>query len=247
MAILEPIPNQPAAVGQIAGAETLVIADYHAGVERALRADVGVEVPSAAPARRDRLLSLLEQTGATRIVILGDLMHSIGTPGTAERGEIEVLVESIPQSVEIILIKGNHDGDIATWVPRVEVVEGGGRRIGSVGFIHGHTWPSAAVLDAEVVCMGHEHPRVQLADPVGATESRRCWLRGPLEAAPFDVPAADWQYPELIVVPAYNDRVGGAWVNSPEPEFLAPFLPAALPAGEVYLLDGTQLGDYRHI
>lgn len=247
MARLEPIPEQPAAVGRLAGRQTLVIADYHAGIERALQAESGVELSSQAPARRDRLLSLLEQTGATRLVILGDLMHSIGDPGTAERGEIEVLTESIPESVEIILIKGNHDGEIATWAPRITVVEASGRRIGDVGFIHGHTWPSASVLGADVICMGHEHPRVQLTDPVGATTTHRCWLRGPLEAAPFDVPAADWQHPELVVVPAYNDRVGGAWVNTPEKEFLAPFLPAALPTGTVYLLDGTQLGDYRAV
>lgn len=247
MARLEPIPEQPAAAGRIAGQQTLVIADYHAGIERALQAESGVTVTSQAPARRDRLLTLLEQTAATRLVILGDLMHSIGTPGTAERGEIEVLAESIPDGIEVILIKGNHDGDIATWVPRLEVVAAGGLRIGSVGFIHGHTWPSESVLEADVICMGHEHPRVQIVDPVGATESRRCWLRGPLVADPFDIPGADWHQPELIVVPAYNDRAGGAWVNSPDPSFLAPFLPAALPAGVAYLLDGTTLGDYRAI
>lgn len=244
MAILEPIPEQQAAVGTVAGDETLVIADYHAGIERALRDESGVELASQAPARREQLVSLVETTNATRLVILGDLMHSIGTPGTAERGEIEVLFEAIPEHVEILLIKGNHDGDIATWVPRIEVIESGGRKIGRVGFIHGHSWPSETVLQADVIYMGHEHPRVRLSDPVGATASRRCWLRGTLISKPFDVAQTAWPDPELVVVPAFNDRVGGAWVNGPKDTFLAPFLPAALPSAMVYLLDGTQLGAY---
>jgi metallophosphoesterase superfamily enzyme len=57
--------------------------------------------------------------------------------------------------------------------------------------------------------------------------------------------AAEWGAPELVVVPTFNELVGGTWIN--EGDFLTPFLPAALPAGEVYLLDGTRLGDYREL
>jgi hypothetical protein len=52
---------------------------------------------------------------------------------------------------------------------------------------------------------------------------------------------------ELIVVPAFNDRSGGTWVNVEGQAFLAPFLPAALPDGDLYLLDGTRLGNYRRV
>lgn len=247
MARIEPLPGHPAAAGTVGGKQTLVIADYHAGIEAALRAETGVELSSQAPTRRERLCSLIEQTDTRRLVILGDLMHSIGDPGGAERGEIEVLVEAIPESVELLLIKGNHDGDIDTWVPRVEIIESSGVCIDSVGFIHGHTWPSDEVLDAEIIFMGHEHPQVRLVDPVGATETRRCWLRGPLAKEPFDIQDGNWRTPELILTPAFNDRVGGAWVNDDTVEFLAPFLPAALPKATAYLLDGTRLGDYRAI
>jgi len=52
---------------------------------------------------------------------------------------------------------------------------------------------------------------------------------------------------ELVVFPAFNDLVGGTWVNVPEQGFLSPFLPETLFNGKAYLLDGTRLGDYRRV
>ena len=115
MRLLEPVVDQPAAVASIDGDRTVLIADYHAGIEAALRYERGVQIPSHAPDRRDRLCALLDRTDANRLVILGDLMHSIGDPGGAERGELEVLFETMPP-VDVTLVKGNHDGAIESWL-----------------------------------------------------------------------------------------------------------------------------------
>ena len=112
---VEPVVDQPAAVTTIDGDRTVLIADYHAGIEAALRYERGVQIPSHTPNRRERLCTLLERTDADRLVILGDLMHSIGEPGGAERGELEVLFETMPP-VDVTLVKGNHDGAIESWL-----------------------------------------------------------------------------------------------------------------------------------
>ncbi|WP_439026605.1 metallophosphoesterase [Haloarchaeobius sp. DT45] len=247
MAAVEPIPNSPAAVVETGEDRCLVVADLHAGIEDALRFERGVHVRSHASDRREQVLDLAAETDPDRFVVLGDVMHSIGGPGGAERGEIEVLLEEL--GLPTTVVKGNHDGGVESWID-AQVTDGTGVRIGDVGFTHGHTWPSTAVLGADVVCMGHEHPCVRLTDEVGGSRIERVWLRGALARDPFaDRDAAlveDWRDPELVVFPAFNDLCGGTWVNTRN-DFLAPFLPAGLEGGQAYLLDGTRLGAYQRV
>ena len=320
---LEPVPGEPAAVatmetvargdrrrgtdevtarddrGQDTGEGTtdqraLVIADYHAGIETGLRLERGVDVPSRGPERRDRLLELLERTGTSSLVVLGDLMHAIGDPGGAERGELEVLFESLPANTTVTLVRGNHDGAIESWLgdgsgfdptvghaasttaktpsgttedegdghieatiggTTVRITDGSGYRLGGLGCCHGHTWPAPAVLEADLVCLGHDHPCVRLEDEVGGARVERVWLRGRLDPAPFlergGYEGVSWleapeAAPRVVVVPAFNNLAGGCWVNRDQ-SFLTPFLPDGLADGEAYLLDGTRLGAYESV
>ena len=257
MAAVEPIPGEPAAVvdvgdgGRATGERALVVADYHAGFETALRAE-GVELGDRGAERREQLEELLDDTDPDRVVFLGDLGHWIGRPAWGERDELEALVETVTDRVPATLVKGNHDGEIEDVLP-IEVSDARGLRLGDVGFAHGHTWPSADVLAADVVCVGHEHPTVRLEDAVGGRRIERVWLRGPLAPDAFaghadvDGAAIEAIHGELVVFPAFNELVGGTWVNVEGQGFLAPFLPAGLEDGEAYLLDGTRLGDYRTI
>jgi hypothetical protein len=254
MARVEPVPNAPAATVDLGGESALAIADFHAGIEAALRWERGVELASSADERRERLLALLDRTDPDRLVVLGDLAHRIGEPGSAEATELDGLLEAVTERVPMTLVAGNHDGGLALDDrQRVDVTSTDGVRLGDVGFVHGHTWPSRDVLGAETICMGHEHPTVRLTDVVGGSRVERAWLRGRLEPAPFaehfDVAPTDldWRTPELVVFPAFNDVSGGTWVNVDGQEFLSPFLPDALVDGQAYLLDGARLGDYRRI
>jgi len=245
---VEPVPDQPAAVATTDGRRLLVVADYHAGIERGLRRD-GVELASEADARRDRLAELVEQTAPDGLVVLGDLCHSIGEPEGEEREELLALFDAIDCPTTVV--RGNHDGELDAVVDEsaadVTVTPSQGVRIGSVGFAHGHTWPSPDVLAADVVCVGHEHPVVRLEDEVGGTSVERAWLRGRLDPEPFEdhFDGALGVDGDLIVFPAFNDRSGGTWTNVSGQSFLSPFLPTGLAEGEAYLLDGTRLGPYN--
>ncbi|ADQ67466.1 phosphoesterase [Halogeometricum borinquense DSM 11551] len=256
--IVEPVPGDPAAVAHLgpnAGDETaLVVADYHAGIEAGLRYERGVELDSDADVRLARLLRLLDETNPDRLVVLGDLGHRIGAPKGDEADELETFVERTVARVPITLVRGNHDGGIAeAFGDRIDVTDGSGIRLGRVGFVHGHTWPSCEVVESEVVCAAHEHPAVRLADSVGGSRKERAWLRGPMNPDPFaealglDVVELAWQSPELVVFPAFNDRSGGTWVNVEGQEFLSPFLPDGVFDADAYLLDGTRLGPYRSV
>jgi len=247
MALVEPVPGEPAAVADTPDGRALVVADYHAGIEVSLRRE-GLEVESRGPQRRRRLRRLVRERGADRVVFLGDLGHAIGSPEGAEREELAALFDAL--DVPATLVAGNHDGGVgAVFGDAVAVTATDGVRLGDVGFAHGHTWPSPEVLAAETVCVGHEHPAVRLEDDVGGTRVERAWLRGPLAAEPFETHHgaeidADG---DLAVFPAFNDLSGGTWVNVDGQGFLAPFLPAGCPDAELYLLDGTRLGRYGRV
>jgi putative SbcD/Mre11-related phosphoesterase len=245
---VEPIPDERAAVARTNGETMLVLADYHAGIESVLRAE-GIELESQAEKRRERVLALLADTDADRLVVLGDLIHAVGDPWESEREELAALFDAV--AVPITLAKGNHDGQIealAGEFAHVTVTEAEGTRIGSVGFVHGHTWPSRDVLEADIVCQGHEHPVVRLEDSVGGSRIEHVWLRGRLASDAFAdaVPEAKVDG-ELVVFPVFNDRSGGTWVNVEGQGFLSPFLPDGLADAEAYLLNGTRLGPYREV
>ena len=248
--LVEPVPDAPAAVADLGGETGLLVADYHAGIEVGLRYERGVELDGAGDERRERLCDLLADTGADRLVVLGDLGHRIGGAGDAEREEVAALLSAV--GVPVTLAPGNHDPGLAeAFDDRLDVMPPGGARLGDVGVLHGHTWPAPAVLGADVVCMGHEHPAVRLEDAVGGGRAEPAWLRGPLAREAFgdavDLSDVAWRDPELIAFPAFNDRSGGTWVNVAGQGFLAPFLPDGFAGGEAYLLDGTRLGDYRRV
>lgn len=248
---VEPVTDEPVAMTDD-GERVLCLADYHAGLEVALRYQ-GVEIRSRADERRERVLSLIEATDAERLVVLGDLANAIGSPGKQERAELDALFNAVTDRVPMTVVKGNHDGDLEEVIGNlghdIEVTGASGTCIGDVGFVHGHTWPTSEVLTADTVCVAHEHPVVRLEDQVGGQRIERCWLRGRLNPAAF----ADRQEckgidvsGQLIVFPAFNDLLGGTRVNE-DAEFLSPFLPTGLADGQAYLLDGTRLGAYQSV
>jgi putative SbcD/Mre11-related phosphoesterase len=245
---VEPVPGSPAATVDTDAGRLLVVADYHAGIETVLRTE-GVELDPRGDQRRERLLGLVERVQPDRVVILGDLVHAIGDPWDTERAELRALLDQL--SVPVTIVKGNHDGDIEPFLDDLDhdltVTSTAGVRIGSVGFAHGHTWPSDAVLDADFVCIGHEHPVVRLEDEVGGGRVERVWLRGPLDSAPFKGRDGTSFDSDLIVFPAFNDLSGGTQVNVEGQTFLSPFLPEGLVQGDAYLLDGTRLGRYETV
>lgn len=249
---VEPLPGEPAGVVDTGEVCALVFADYHAGLEVALRYE-GVELRSRATERRERALRLVEETDADRVVVLGDLVHAIGDPDREEREEIDRLLSTLTGQAPVTVVKGNHDGRITALIEDlnltgVDITEGGGTRLGDIGFAHGHTWPAPEVLEASSVCVAHEHPVVRLEDEVGGHRMERAWLRGRVNPTPFeDHHSRAFPDGDLVVFPAFNELTGGTWINVEAQEFLSPFLPEGLADGEAYLLDGTRLGDYRRI
>jgi DNA ligase-associated metallophosphoesterase len=87
---------------------TLFVADVHLGKAATFRAH-GVPMPRGVTATDlARLTGLIERSGATRVVVLGDLLH-------ARAGRVPALDEAFNawrnahRALAIVLIRGNHD------------------------------------------------------------------------------------------------------------------------------------------
>lgn len=252
MSPIEPIPDEAAALVDIGAAgRALVVADYHAGIEAAIRYEQGLAVESRGAERRERVLALLDAHAVDRVIFLGDVTHSIGQPRRIEGDELAALFAAITRPITVV--KGNHDGAIEDWLSNVShrvgsitTVDAGGTVLGSVGFAHGHSWPDQAVLAADAVCIAHEHPCIRLVDEVGGHRIEPVWLRGRLDLTAIEDcttrATSDGGGPAVVVVPAFNRIVGGTWINRDDATFLSPVLEQGFVAVEAYLLDGTRLG-----
>jgi DNA ligase-associated metallophosphoesterase len=87
---------------------TVFVADVHLGKAAAFRAG-GVPLPRGSTAADlARLTRVLERTGASRIVVLGDFIH-------AKAGRVPALAEAFARwriqhaAIDVMLVRGNHD------------------------------------------------------------------------------------------------------------------------------------------
>ena len=221
----------------------VVVGDLHVGLESDLRM-AGVNLPSQTVRMRTRLLKLLEETGARRLVVIGDLKHRIPFSTRQEIRELPRFFEDFPAHVE--LVPGNHDVDLEGLLD-VEVHPAEGIRVGDVGLLHGHTWPAEEVMAARTVVTCHNHPAVMLVDELGHRHKEPCWVR-----APFVTEAAREKYPalpadaRLVVMPAFNELTGGTAFNAPEGgKPMGPLFGNGLvdlDAARIWTVDGVDLG-----
>ncbi len=130
---------------------TLLVADAHIGKAMTFR-KLGVPVPAGTTGTTlARLDALLDRTGATRIVFLGDLLHS--AHARAPWRAVAAWRER-HAALELLLVRGNHDRHAGDPPPewRVACVDEP-LRLGPFALAH-HPEP----VDGAYVLAGHVHP-----------------------------------------------------------------------------------------
>jgi metallophosphoesterase superfamily enzyme len=174
---------------------------------------------------------------------------------------------------KIDITRGNHDANIQKFLPEaVNLHTSKGILFGDdfkVAALHGHAWPSPVVMTTDVVIMAHNHPTIMLNTPIGVRITRPAWIRGTMKSEnlvsaflaqdnvkirgdenPLVAFNEEYGYeaknPELIVMPMFNDILGGLPVNSESPEsLLGPLFRGGIidmDNFDTFLLDGTYMG-----
>lgn len=253
--MIRPIPETPALLLGRGNEKTLVVADLHIGIEGELEAR-GISLPSQARKMLKRLLDLVQRYRPKRLVLLGDVKHGVPVASMREWREIPSFLERLSDHVKVEIVPGNHDGDIAGMLPPdIKLHQAHGIVIGEktkVGLAHGHAWPSAEVFNTQILVVGHNHPAIEFRDAIGGRIVESVWLK--LKLKYKNLPAKIKRsriskLPELVVMPAFGELVSGTPVNRPVPdELIGPIFKsgvADLERAEVYMLDGTYLGEVR--
>lgn len=239
---IDPLPDTAA----LMAGDSLVIADLHIGKEEELR-EAGFTIPSQARKIGEEVLSLVEEVQPSRLVILGDLKHQFPKSTGLERREVPRFFDRLEGRVkEAHLVRGNHDGGIANFLPRwVTLHEASGFRIGEVGLAHGHAWPSEDVMKAPTLIMGHNHPTIMFRDRLGFRNIQRCWIRASFSGTSDRYPRLP---EELVILPAFNEFSGGTTMNETGSRPLGPIVNSdivRMREARVYLLDGVHLGKLK--
>lgn len=268
-------PLLPGPALAITNERILVVADLHLGYEYSL-ADKGIHLPSQTTKIQNRLLQIIDEYSPRSLIILGDVKQAIPRISLEEWKDVPEFFEAIASTVgDIQVILGNHDGDLEPLTPpSIKILPASGVVVGRklrIGLFHGHAWPSPKVLSSDIMVMGHIHPVVRFRDKIGLRSVRQAWVRVPLDGMKLreahlkyirsrslkerlealeNLPLDKNKNPKLIIMPAFNDILGGLPVNRLETNLMGPILRSGslnLKSAEVYLLDGTFLGKNRDV
>lgn len=211
----------------------LVISDLHLGITRELY-KAGFSVPSQVKFLSGRLMKLKKITKAEKLVIIGDVKHNIPAISWQEMKELPEFL-SLLSFEKVILVKGNHDGNIENLVNGLDnVTVRESFSVGDYFLTHGHR--KIRTRKPNIV-IGHNHPSVKLKDRMGAYYTLQCWLIGKIRLE-------TWH--KLILMPAFNPLSGSCIVNGSE-KLMGPLAKNLSASSDVYLLDGTHLGKVKEL
>ena len=238
-----PVPGAPAL--HLPDERALVVADLHYGVEAELLRG-GVWVPNRARQRTERLLALVSQVGAERLLLLGDVKHQVPHSSYQQKRDLQRMFTALQAAVRVEVVPGNHDGGLRELAPgsvRFHPVKG--VVVGNIGLHHGHAWPAPDVMACGQVVMGHNHPVIAFRDRVEKLHTAACWLRVPLVAGERYEDVGD----ELVIMPAFGE-LAGRTMNREPLRGTGPLLRngyADLEAARVESLDGLAFGELRYL
>ncbi|MBI2674877.1 MAG: metallophosphoesterase [Candidatus Aenigmarchaeota archaeon] len=230
--------------------DAVVIADLHIGCEKDF-VQAGISMPDNISVIEESLKHLVKISRAGRLIILGDLKHSIAWPEEQEKTSILQLLQNLSRDIIIDIVPGNHDGDIRTMLK-----EAGNIRFHPMkGFIyqssyllHGHAWPRRSFLNSEHIILGHNHPLLELKDSLGKRWLERIWVFADLDQNKIEkLYGRQKRLPKVIIMPAFNGLVGGKAINL-EKNLLGPVTRLVnMEKSHIYSLDGTYIGILQEI
>ena len=237
--MITPLIPYSAALIETKETRTLVITDLHIGWEIAL-SEKGIHVPTQAPKLLQKLKTLIGIYRPEKLLILGDVKHTVATAELSEWQDIPDFFNNIKTYVkEIQIIRGNHDGNLEPLLPEnIKILSSTGTAIGEVGLFHGHRWPSLTLLKCKTLVMGHVHPVIALRDPAGFRITRQVWVKAncnktqlakillqkhgvKFEKSPEETLTKHGIKPktsQIFIMPSFNDFLGGKPLNEKNAE-----------------------------
>lgn len=232
------IPYQVALI-ETRKTKTMVITDLHLGWEMSL-SQRGIHVPSQSPKLLQKLKNLILTYKPKKLVILGDIKHTIATAKMFEWQDVPNFFNELKKQIrEIEVIRGNHDGNLEPLLPEnIRILPSTGLVMEEIGLFHGHRWPSPLLLKCKTLIMGHVHPVIAFRDPAGFRIREQVWVKVkcdgvklaqallPKHRVKIEKSVEDtlWkrykvkpETKQLFIMPSFNDFLGGRPLNKRKP------------------------------
>ena len=140
--------------------KNLVISDLHIGFEDKFSSNKNtVRKNSSINEIISNVTKIIKKENPETLILLGDVKSSIQSITDLEWKDIPYFFEEIKNSLEVILVPGNHDSHIDRLIPNdVTVISSKGMILDDVLLTHGHTMPSKNYSSVNNIIMGHIHP-----------------------------------------------------------------------------------------
>ncbi|MDC0203095.1 metallophosphoesterase [Candidatus Nitrosopelagicus sp.] len=159
MVITRIIDSEPALIVE-EKRKNLVISDLHIGFEHKFSSNKNtVRKNSSINEIISNVTKIIKKENPDTLILLGDVKSSIQSITNSEWKDVPYFFEEVKNSLEVILIPGNHDSNIDKLIPSdVTVISSKGMIIDDVLLTHGHTMPSKNYSSVNNIIMGHIHP-----------------------------------------------------------------------------------------
>ncbi|MGB9732987.1 MAG: metallophosphoesterase [Candidatus Micrarchaeia archaeon] len=208
--------------------KSLVIGDLHLGIEEKLEKK-GINIGSLSHSMGAEARKIFEESGAERMVILGDVKDEIGYPTKAGYSSMREFFGELSR-IRITIVKGNHDAHIREVLSSIGVdctVEKE-LLLNSAALVHGHAYPSKEALKKRYLIIGHGHIAY---GPLGGS-IEKVWLI-----------AESKKKKKLIIMPAFNPLITGSNIANWDTDMMI-FRAGSFDArkAKVYSLQGELLG-----
>ncbi len=223
----------------------LVCSDLHLGYE-GIFADKGIFLPKTNLKNiTEQLKKASEMTGATSLIITGDIKNDFSKVHNEELNEYIELINYIKITLhisDIKIIKGNHDNFIDSINNNHVKIYGEEAKLQEFLFIHGSKFPKDNT--SKFIIMGHIHPSLLLVADTGKKEKLNCFLYG-----------RNKHNISILVLPAMSYFAEGLSINLERVDAVAPIFRKtfniddmkALCIGEGETLDFGKIGKLKRI
>jgi hypothetical protein len=195
------IPSKPALI--VKGIKkNLIVTDIHIGFENSMASnEIFIGKNSTITETIQELSEIIDVEKPDSVILLGDIKSSIKNITRNEWDEVPLFFKKIKQKCDVILIPGNHDGNIQKLVPEdITMISSTGMVEENVLFTHGHTMPSENFSHVEKIIMGHIHPVFFQEDSI--MNGQRVWISLKTEKKKI-FPSTSGEL-EIIIVPSFN-------------------------------------------
>jgi len=222
--------------------KSLVISDLHIGFEHKFSSNkITSKKNSSVNDIISNIKKIIKNENPNSLILLGDIKSSIQNITKSEWNDIPYFFEEIKNSLEVILIPGNHDANIDRLIPDyVTMSSSKGMIVDDVLLTHGHTMPSKNYSNVDNIIMGHIHP--VYFDKNSLLNGERIWIS--IKTDKSEIFSSATGEINITIVPSFNP-----YFYATEKRFykksISPIIEKIknVPRARIATLDGTIIGN----